>query len=70
MKIQEPTSTSKSGEEKLRRAIRQLENVETLLSSLPRFIRKPKKALFRKLEDQVSDTASELEKILKELKKI
>lgn len=62
------TSTSKSGEEKLRRAIRQLENVETLLHGLPRYIRKPKKTILRKLEDQVSEIAFELEKILRELK--
>lgn len=64
----ETNSTSKSGEEKLKRAIRQMENVESLLHSLPRYIRKPKKAILRKLEDQVSEIAFELEKILREIK--
>lgn len=33
-----------------------------------KYIRKPKKATLRKLEDQVSEIAFELEKILRELK--
>ncbi|GEM_PF-4459996 len=60
--------TSKSGIQKLRRAIRQLENVENLLHGLPIYIRKPKKQLLRKIEDEIASIAFELEKILRELK--
>lgn len=68
MKNEETTSTSKSGKEKLKRAIRQLENVEILLYSLPKHILKPHKETIRKYANTLLDISVELEKILKEMK--
>lgn len=67
MTDREKTSTSKSGKEKIQRSIRQLDNIETLLHGLPKYIRKSKKATLQRLENQVEKMANELVKILREL---
>ena len=68
MNNNETKSTSKSGEQKIRRAIHQLENIDALLRGLPNYIWKPKKSIIRKIEDQINEMIVELEKILREIK--
>jgi len=62
------SSTSKSGKAKLERAIHQLENVDFLIRGLPRHIYNPNKETLRKLADQVTQIAYDLEKILRNQK--
>lgn len=64
MKYQNETSTSKSASAKIQRALNQLENVEALLHSLPKYLWKKKRAklnhLIQEIEEITEKTRTEL----------